>query len=1139
MECAACGRGNDIDARFCAGCGARLANVCPSCGHENAGDASFCNRCGTSLSAAHTPTDHSASEEGAEARRLATALFIDLVGFTPFTEQHDPEEVRAMLMRYFDVAKDVVARFGGEIDKFIGDAVLAFWGTTVAREDDAERAVRAALDLVDGVSRLGEELGIPDLRARAGVLTGETSVGSGGNTTGLVIGDIVNTASRLQSIAEPGTVYVGEATRHLSEAAIHYEDAGTHELKGKSEPMEVFRAVRVTGHRGGRGRHDGIEPPFVGRSVELRMLQDQLHETTRGRRSRLVSVIGEAGHGKSRLAQELKHYVDGLADNYLWHEGRSPAYGDGVSFWALGEMVRQRAGIAETDPPLVARTALRDLATRYAVDDEEATWLTRYLSGLLGIDEMPTGDRSEFFAALRTFLQRLAETAPVVLVFEDLHWGDDGMLDFVSDLVGRSDRHPILVVTLARPGLLERHPEWGRIGAGSSSRLAPLGEVDMRDLVTGTVDDLDATATDLIVANSAGIPLYAVEFLRTLVTEGALARVDGQLTQVAPIADLSTPDSLHAIIAARLDRFPSHLRRVIQDAAVLGQSFTREWLIETSENPEAGNALSDLVAAEVLRFEDDPRSPERGQYQFVQPTIREVAYGRLPKAERAQRHLAIAERFSAAGDPEFAAVVADHYLRAIEAGAGEGALDAAHHSLTAAAQRAADLHANAQVLEIAQKARDLPGSPGVELLVLGARAASNLGHHEEALSLIEAASDIAKGESERLLTARMRARLLIEGKGYAEALPAIEPYWDPDRLDEPAMAWLGASFANILMLHDQLPRAAEVAEAVLKAAEDLGDMELVIDSLNTLGTSRGIDHFHQGVALLAEAASLATRFGSLESQSRALNNKSVVGWLNGRMSIRDDTDRLLEIATRVGSLFSLQRAWFFRSQHLTDDGRFADALDALSNIPEVDEAALQRPLLLWALDGDPEHLSDLLSTADEMRERNIGNFQTVFLVDEFRTVAHHLLGDLRRSAEIAAATQADVLPPDAIIQFPLLGALESGNLDQLRSVRDRIGKRAGFRRLSFHSLADAIERFLNGDPAGPGAVLEAARLRAESDGPLAGHMVVATLGLVSDDPAVDEAVTTTERWFRESGGAGQLTRFERAWRSPASEAETA
>ena len=204
MECRNCGRGNESDALFCAGCGSKLANTCSSCGHENAPDANFCNRCGTGLRAETPP----ATEAPREARRLTTALFVDLVGFTPFTEQHDPEEVRAMLMRYFDVAKDVVARFGGEIDKFIGDAVLAFWGTTVAREDDAERAVRAALDLVDGVTRLGEELGIPDLRARAGVLTGETSVGSGGNTTGLVIGDIVNTASRLQSIADPGTLFV-------------------------------------------------------------------------------------------------------------------------------------------------------------------------------------------------------------------------------------------------------------------------------------------------------------------------------------------------------------------------------------------------------------------------------------------------------------------------------------------------------------------------------------------------------------------------------------------------------------------------------------------------------------------------------------------------------------------------------------------------------------------------------------------------------------------------------------------------------------------------------------------------------------------------------------------------------------------
>ncbi|NND84192.1 MAG: AAA family ATPase, partial [Acidimicrobiia bacterium] len=1066
-----------------------------------------------------------------EERHLATALFVDLVGFTPFTEQHDPEEVRAMLMRYFDVAKDVVARFGGEIDKFIGDAVLAFWGTSVSREDDAERAVRAALDLVDGVSRLGEELGIPDLRARAGVLTGETSVGSGGNTTGLVIGDIVNTASRLQSIADPGAVFVGESTRQLSAAAIHYEDAGEHALKGKSDSVQVFRAVRVTGERGGRGRQDGIEPPFVGRATELRMLQDHLHETTRDPRTRLVSIVGEAGHGKSRLAQELLNYVDGLAGTFLWHEGRSPAYGDGVSFWALGEMVRQRAGIAETDPPLVARTALRDTATRYAADDEEAEWLSGYLSGLLGIDEMPAGDRTELFAALRTFFQRLSEEAPVVLIFEDLHWADGGLLEFITDLVSRSNRHPILVVTLARPSLLDEHPDWGGVRGSVGTRLHPLGETDMRSLLDGTVDELDHGTADLIVTAAAGIPLYAVEFLRTLLTEGSITWVDGRLRQVAAVSDLSMPDSLHAIIGSRLDRFPSRLQSLIQDASVLGQSFTEDWLRRTAGAGDVADALTELVAAEVLRFEDDPRSPERGQYRFVQPSIREVAYGRLPKAERAERHLAIAQQFAGLEDPEFAAVVADHYLRALEAGAGEGALEEAHRSLSRAAQRAADLGTHAQVLNLTRRAVALPGRPDLSILMLGAGAAAAMRIPEEARSLARTARDQAESETERLLATRSIGRVHISNEDFSAAVGELEPEWDPTRLGELAMAWLGAEFARALMVTGDLVKAADVAELVLAAGEVAGEMDLVIDSINTLGTARAPHHYFQSRALTAEAVSLATRFGSLASLARALNNHIVQSWLDGRSISRDETKHFSEVAARLGSHDFLERSLFFQARSLTDLGRFRDALALVEELEDTsrDEPAFQARLLRWILEGKHAHLADIEHLAAEVSPHLSDDFQGAFLLAEFRCQMWYLAGDLARASEVGLDTELVGLPPDGVLEIPLLAALEGHDKDLLSLARARIPRGAGLRLQTFRAMGDAIAQLLEGDPLGEEAVIEAARFRTETDGPLAGHILVAALATTRDTPAVREARDATHQWFSDTGAVGFLNRFSAAW----------
>ena len=277
-------------------------------------------------------------------RRLVTVLFADLVGFTPFAEERDAEDVRETLSRYFQIASDVIGRYGGTVEKFIGDAVMAVWGAPVAREDDPERAVRAGLELVDAVQTLGT-----GIQARAGVLTGEAAVTLGATNQGMVAGDIVNTASRLQSVAPPGTVLVGEATQRAASQAIAYEPVGEQTLKGKATPVPAWRAVRVVAETGGRNRAETLEAPFVGRDIELRLLKDLFHATGRERRARLVSVTGVGGIGKSRLAWEFLKYIDGLLENVWWHHGRSPAYGEGITFWALGEMVRGRAGLVETD----------------------------------------------------------------------------------------------------------------------------------------------------------------------------------------------------------------------------------------------------------------------------------------------------------------------------------------------------------------------------------------------------------------------------------------------------------------------------------------------------------------------------------------------------------------------------------------------------------------------------------------------------------------------------------------------------------------------------------------------------------------------------------------------------------------------
>src|SRR6266542_5699709 len=335
MICSNCGAENPSVGKFCLQCGHRLARACPACGTALPSDARFCGECGSTIAPNQAPSRAGDAgpvarapgpAEPATERRLVSILFADLVGFTTLSESRDSEEVRDLLSRYFDVCRTVISRYGGAVEKFIGDAVMAVWGTPVANEDDAERAVRAALDLVGAVETLGAEIQATELKARAGVLTGEATVNLQASGEGMVAGDLVNTASRIQSVAEPGSVFVGETTRRATEVAIAYEDSGTHELKGKAEPVHLWQALRVTAGRGGLMKSEGLEPPFVGRDRELKLVKDLFHACVDEGRATVVQVTGIAGIGKSRLAWEFFKYMDGLTNVFMWHRGRCLAY---------------------------------------------------------------------------------------------------------------------------------------------------------------------------------------------------------------------------------------------------------------------------------------------------------------------------------------------------------------------------------------------------------------------------------------------------------------------------------------------------------------------------------------------------------------------------------------------------------------------------------------------------------------------------------------------------------------------------------------------------------------------------------------------------------------------------------------------
>jgi class 3 adenylate cyclase len=735
--CTNCCAENPGGKKFCTECGAPLVISCPSCGAAVAESDKFCGECGAPLTA-QAPAPQAAAE-----RRLVSVLFADLVGFTSLSESRDPEDVRELLSRYFETCRRLIGLFGGTVEKFIGDAVMAVWGTPVATEDDAERAVRAALELLAAVTALGDEVGAPDLRARAGVLTGEAAVTLGAEGQGMVAGDLVNTASRIQAAAPPGSVYVGDATRRSTDQAVVYEHAGDHEMPGKSGLVPLWRALRIVSGVRGALKAEGLEAPFVGRERELRLLKDLFHASAEEPKARLVSVTGTAGIGKSRLAWEFYKYLDGLPQTTLWHRGRCLAYGEGVTYWALADMVRFRCRIAEDENPRAALAKLTATLAERVPDEEERRFVEPRLAHLLGLEEREAREREELFGAWRLFFERLAESDPVVLVFEDLQWADASLLDFVEYLLEWARDHAIYVVTLARPELLERRPTWGAAArAFSSLHLERLSEEAMKELLRGLVPGLPEEPAARILVHAEGVPLYAVETVRMLLDRGLLAQEGTVYRPIGAIETLDVPETLHALVAARLDGLSPEERRLIQNGAVLGKTFTRRALGSLSglDGSRLEPLLTGLVRKEVLYLQADPRSPEHGQYGFLQDLVRRVAYETLSRRERKARHLAAAEQLeeSFGSEHEVVEVVAAHYLAAYESAPGDD--DAAEVKqravalLARAGERAASLAASGEAQRYFEQAASLMDEPleRARLLERAGEAAFRAGQSEQA-----------------------------------------------------------------------------------------------------------------------------------------------------------------------------------------------------------------------------------------------------------------------------------------------------------------------------------------------------------------------------------------------------------------------
>ena len=778
-------------------------------------------------------------------RKVVTVLFADLVGFTSRAEELDPEDVEAILRPYHERLRSELERHGGTVEKFIGDAVVALFGAPVAHEDDPERAVRAALAVQEAIAELNESSPKLALQVRIGVSSGEALVAVAarfGEGEHMATGDVMNTAARLQQAAPAAAVLVGEATYRATREAIEYREVEPVEAKGKAKPVLAWLAETARSPLGVEVVQRGPSK-LVGRRDELRLLRDAFERVRREASPQLVTLVGVPGIGKSRLTYELLKSLEGSSD-FVWRQGRCLPYGDGVTFWAVGEIFKAHAGIFESDSADIAADKLRRLIAGLVADEREQRWVEQHARPLVGLSGAGgAADRAtEAFAAWRRLIEAIAEQAPLVLVIEDLHWADEQLLDFVDHLVEWVGEAPLMVLCTARPELLNRRPGWGggKPNAATLS-LAPLSNEETAELLSELLERmaLPKERQEELLVRAGGNPLYAEQYAR-------------MLAERPTAEELPLPETVHGIIAARLDALDPEEKALLQNAAVAGKVFWTGCLATMDgDDPIAlDERLHGLERKEFVRRQRHASVAGENEHAFRHVLVREVAYSQIPRAARADKHRLVAEWIESLAEDhdDHVEMLAHHYASALELARAAGQSteeleERARTALSEAATRAFALHSYAVTRRFAEDALELCRDDDPErthLLYLRAVAGVRLNDTNE--SHLAEARDVLLAGGERIKAATVSVFLAdhLRAAGRPERVQQLEEALSMVEEEEPSSekGWVLARAAWNRNFDGDPAGALDLGEQALEIAQAIGDDEVRSHALDAIGNAK-------------------------------------------------------------------------------------------------------------------------------------------------------------------------------------------------------------------------------------------------------------------------------------------------------------